>query len=520
METYKAPELSWSMHPCLFLLPSHLIEYPVLDTSCAFVNYLTDDIRGTEWDSTLAEDIYDSCAALFKALLYRIISTILPFSIMPPLFHEMSSSKRLHDQPLTMILVGLGKRASNKILPAICQLDDQVTLVGACDVNESAISAFKTMHPIAHSAPSLQQLLDQFDSASKPECAYVAVTPQSLSQILPTLLENGIHVINEKPAATSAEELEAFHSSAQHYKTLMMTASQTRYGERMYQTKQHLMSIGRICQVDLTRTICVQDLGAGWRASRIAAGGGVLMDLGWHAVDNLVELNLIDESSQVLQIEPLITRPNHMYDCEDTLYFTLLTTRPNTNNIVESTMVSVTLSRAADSKSNKVIFKGTKGILTVDDESATVHLYDSSKSTVTSFTTTSDDDVAAMIHSMLFNMRQGAVSSTYKRYLQQDMRVTRSIENLYARAGICPPLLQWPVITAATQSAVVKQLHTTLSIYSKGGVIADLETEWKKIHKSWDWFSLLHSSGTNALHGLFAGARLTRGDELRDIVAS
>jgi len=102
-----------------------------------------------------------------------------------------------------------------------------------------------------------------------------------------------------------------------------------------------------------------------------------------------------------------------------------------------------------------------------------------------------------------------------EKYLEQDRTVTGLVSRLYSSMNASPPpASQWPVITEATQAVVVEQLHKTISIYSNDGIVGQLEERWKLLHGQPKWHALLHNSGTNALHGLFASARLKRGDEV------
>jgi dTDP-4-amino-4,6-dideoxygalactose transaminase len=74
------------------------------------------------------------------------------------------------------------------------------------------------------------------------------------------------------------------------------------------------------------------------------------------------------------------------------------------------------------------------------------------------------------------------------------------------------PHFKWPVITKKTESAVLKQLYESISIYDRSGIIEKLENNLS------DYFgmriALLTNSGTSALHSMFVGAGLKEGDEV------
>ena len=74
------------------------------------------------------------------------------------------------------------------------------------------------------------------------------------------------------------------------------------------------------------------------------------------------------------------------------------------------------------------------------------------------------------------------------------------------------PHFTWPPITPNTTKAVLDQLETSVSIYDRSGVIAELEDALK------DYFGVRHavltSSGTAAIHSAYAAAYVEPGDEV------
>ncbi|SFB59136.1 dTDP-4-amino-4,6-dideoxygalactose transaminase [Amycolatopsis marina] len=74
------------------------------------------------------------------------------------------------------------------------------------------------------------------------------------------------------------------------------------------------------------------------------------------------------------------------------------------------------------------------------------------------------------------------------------------------------PHFTWPPVTSSTVEAVRRQLGDAISIYDRSGVIADLEDALA------DYFGVRHvvltSSGTTALHSLYAACGIGPGDEV------
>ncbi|MEI6528929.1 MAG: DegT/DnrJ/EryC1/StrS family aminotransferase [Candidatus Falkowbacteria bacterium] len=70
----------------------------------------------------------------------------------------------------------------------------------------------------------------------------------------------------------------------------------------------------------------------------------------------------------------------------------------------------------------------------------------------------------------------------------------------------------WPKINKEIEKAVIKQLHTSISIYDGGGIFKDFENKFAKYHGR--KFAVLCNSGTNAIHSMFVAADFKEGDEV------
>lgn len=70
----------------------------------------------------------------------------------------------------------------------------------------------------------------------------------------------------------------------------------------------------------------------------------------------------------------------------------------------------------------------------------------------------------------------------------------------------------WPRITKESERAVLAQLHKSISIYNKSGIIADFEQEFSAYHDK--KFGLLSNSGTSAIFSMFEAINLQPGDEV------
>lgn len=70
----------------------------------------------------------------------------------------------------------------------------------------------------------------------------------------------------------------------------------------------------------------------------------------------------------------------------------------------------------------------------------------------------------------------------------------------------------WPRVTPEMEAVVLRQLHTTLSIYDKSGVFKEFEEHFATYHGI--PYALLSNSGTSAIFSMFEGIGLGPGDEV------
>ncbi|MBF73139.1 hypothetical protein CMK20_03015 [Candidatus Poribacteria bacterium] len=100
-------------------------------------------------------------------------------------------------------------------------------------------------------------------------------------------LESGLHVLCEKPPANNAEEMKPLARLASDKNLSCMFVRQSRFTPQLMEGRRLVTSgeLGDVYYVD-TRWVRTRWCSAkGWRHDK-AKGGGVLLDLGIHAIDN------------------------------------------------------------------------------------------------------------------------------------------------------------------------------------------------------------------------------------------
>jgi len=131
---------------------------------------------------------------------------------------------------------------------------------------------------------SVRELLA--DPASRPHAALVATPPVAHEEACLQLLAAGVHVLCEKPLATSWSVATRMLAAAARNDAVLMMASKFRYVPDVVEAQAMVKDklIGDV--VLFENTFCAPiDMSQRWNSDPKVSGGGVLIDNGAHAVD-------------------------------------------------------------------------------------------------------------------------------------------------------------------------------------------------------------------------------------------
>ncbi|TSB45683.1 Gfo/Idh/MocA family protein [Alkalicoccobacillus porphyridii] len=197
---------------------------------------------------------------------------------------------------LKMGIVGTGGIARGRHIPAYVQQKDQVELTSVFDQNQEAAKAAADEFNIAHVAKSYEELLKKVD-------AVTICTPNIFhAELAKQALEAGVHVLCEKPMATSVEDCETMVNAARESGKILMIGYHYRF-YRESQAAKKLLSSGEIGDPLVIRVQALRRRkvpGWGVFTNRSLQGGGCLMDYGCHLLDLALWLTDFEDVDQVL----------------------------------------------------------------------------------------------------------------------------------------------------------------------------------------------------------------------------
>lgn len=179
----------------------------------------------------------------------------------------------------------------------------RIGLIGCGRISQSYLQAIKTCETIkltavmdtrADAAASAAEAagakhftdLESFIQDSGVEGAIICAPPAEHRGIATALMEAGIHVLCEKPFATTREDAQAMVRVAEEKDRIIMMASKFRYVEDVIRAKAIITSglLGEILYYE--NKFCGKvSMKGRWNSDPKVAGGGVLIDNGTHSVD-------------------------------------------------------------------------------------------------------------------------------------------------------------------------------------------------------------------------------------------
>lgn len=183
-------------------------------------------------------------------------------------------------------LIGLGQVAVHGHLPAWLERDD-IEIVAGSDTCAARERVLESRAPGVRWYESVERLLQ----SEALDFVDICTPPASHAGLVRIALEHGLHVLCEKPLVCRRDELKDLAALADTMGRALYTVHNWHYAPLVQKITQLLRAdaIGTVteCQWETLRT---KPAGVGaaaaehWRADPAVAGGGVLVDHGWHAL--------------------------------------------------------------------------------------------------------------------------------------------------------------------------------------------------------------------------------------------
>jgi predicted dehydrogenase len=217
-------------------------------------------------------------------------------------------------EQMRLIVVGLGHQSTEDHIPAVMS-SGLFTLVGVVDRDAGRAASLGEQLAVV-SAESVSAIIDKLEKP--PEVAIVAVPHSEYLPIIRILADNGINVIKEKPFAVSIAEARTVEDCVRRTNITLCVTLQRRFNPIYLSFAQLIRHVGRIHAIEARYTLNIERLDEGWRASQLHAGGGALVDLGYHYIDLILWYFGLPDFVTCRHTGN--NRPGQVYDTEDTVF--------------------------------------------------------------------------------------------------------------------------------------------------------------------------------------------------------
>lgn len=211
---------------------------------------------------------------------------------------------------LNVAIVGVGKQSTEDHIPAL-QSSTRVKLVAIQDTDAGIVKKCGDKLGVS-SYTSLSNLLKK----NKIDFAIVAVPHNQYLEIVSELAANGVHVLKEKPLALNFQEAIAMRDIVQKANIKLMVTLQRRFNPIFSTFPQLMKNIGQPFFVEAKYSLFIEDPSDGWRGERKVAGGGCVIDMGYHIIDLLIWY--FGLPNNVHAEHRAFAKPLKNYDAEDT----------------------------------------------------------------------------------------------------------------------------------------------------------------------------------------------------------
>ncbi len=254
-------------------------------------------------------------------------------------------------------ILGAGNVAVHGHLPGWLARAD-VEIVAAADPRTAGREALLTRIPRLAWYESAEELLER----ETLDFADVCAPPAMHAPLIAASLAKGLHVLCEKPLVLDPEQLTRLAELARAKDRVLATVHNWRHAPILAAAGEFVRqgAAGRIlsCRWETLRerpAASAEDGTANWRVDPSIAGGGVLMDHGWHAL-YVVHGWLAQAPRRVAA--RLSTRRYREWPIEDTAEVSL--------EFEGGARAEIFLTWAAEERRNRVSIEGTRGSIRLD----------------------------------------------------------------------------------------------------------------------------------------------------------
>ena len=262
------------------------------------------------------------------------------------------------DDRLSVAVIGLG--SSGETMARALSTREDVSLVAVADIDAARVDRIAVACNTAAFTDTRQLLL-----TTKPSAVFLAVPPTATADLLDACLEHRIHVWKEGPLARDLPQAVHYSQRFHDIGCVLSVGSPRRFSDAYRHARTWLDRMGTVRLARVHHLFYWQGQ-LGWRGDLATAGGGALLELGFHMID--ATLSLLSAPEDVYGATTIIPPTAGSLLCQhdtDDSATAILRFRNNTT-------ATVTLSRQAGPTSEGITLYGSDGSLTITHDACTL----------------------------------------------------------------------------------------------------------------------------------------------------
>lgn len=247
-------------------------------------------------------------------------------------------------------IIGLGKQSIENHIPGLNN-SCFAQLEAICDIDQEKLREYQEKLKVK-GYQNYHELLSSEDLDF-----IIVATPHDVHRgIIEEAAKRRVHVLKEKPFARNLDEAFYFKRLCSANGIQLMTTLQRRFHPIYTSFFQLKNQIGNPFFVEIRYTLFIDQPNGGWRGTREKAGGGCIIDMGYHMIDMIIwyfgcpDSVFAEFSSKAL--------PDEKYDAEDTAIVMF--------RYASGLYGSLILSRYCSPKTEQIRVLGNEGIIEIE----------------------------------------------------------------------------------------------------------------------------------------------------------
>lgn len=310
-------------------------------------------------------------------------------------------------------IIGLGQQTQQEIIPALLQCKDLFSVVAICDPQIDQISL---VHPLFPESKIYTNYIDLLNGERRIDNIVISVPHIHYFEIVKESLIRGIDIFKEKPLSHNIVEAKELYKLSEKKRLSIFTITKRNYYQSYKEGHEYLKRIGKIYQYIAKHFVTGGNIHYGWRSTFKDAGGGVLINLGYHLIDILIQY--FGEINHAYMASSNLGCPNNSYEVEDAATLLLKHKKGPYGSFQFNCYSGV--------KHESIEVHGTKGILIIKKDG--IQLFNEKGALLINNKYQHDGIQAnAEALTLFFNNNHDIM----KKNLNQNMRIMKTIDMLY-----------------------------------------------------------------------------------------